>query len=133
MLMPMRIPFISWLCNNVMIHVPLIKHLCLNQWIIARPQAVAVDPTKIKVSVVIPCRNEQGNVEAAVLRIADMGQGTEIIFVEGNSEDDTLQEIKRVIETYPLKNIKLFVQDGKGKGDAVRKGFAHASGDILMI
>lgn len=133
MLMPMYIPLISWFCNKILMQVPLIKHACLSQWIIARPQAVSRNPATIKVSVVIPCRNEQGNVEDAVLRIPHMGGGTEIIFVEGNSTDQTLQEIKRVAGAYPEKNISWMVQDGKGKGDAVRKGFAHATGDILMI
>src|SRR5207237_521785 len=68
-----------------------------------------------------------------VLRTPTMGATTEIIFVEGNSRDNTLEEIKRVTEQYPEKNVSWYVQDGKGKGDAVRKGFAHAKGDILMI
>lgn len=133
MMMPVYIPLISWFCNKILIHIPFVKRLCLHQWIIARPQAVNRNPDTIKVSVVIPCRNEQGNVEDAVLRIPHMGAGTEIIFVEGNSTDNTLQEIKRVAQAYPEKNISWMVQDGKGKGDAVRKGFAHAMGDILMI
>ena len=55
------------------------------------------------------------------------------IFVEGGSEDNTLKEINRVIDTYPDKDIKVFQQEGSGKGDAVRKGFSHARCDILMI
>ncbi len=133
MMMPTYIPLISWICNKLLIHIPLVEHACLNQWIIARPQAVARNAHATTVSVVIPCRNEQGNVEQAVLRIPHMGANTEIIFVEGNSTDQTLQEIKRVAAAYPEKNISWMVQDGKGKGDAVRKGFAHAKGDILMI
>ena len=85
------------------------------------------------VSVIIPCRNEQGNVEEAIKRCPQMGISTEFIFVEGHSADDTLVEIKRVAESYCEKDIKFFVQDGAGKGDAVRKGFAQATGDILMI
>lgn len=88
---------------------------------------------KIATTILIPCRNEKGNIEAAVLRTLSLGVATEIIFVEGNSTDGTLEEIKRVAASYSEKNIRWFVQDGKGKGDAVRKGFAHATGDILMI
>lgn len=133
MIMPTYIPLLSWICNKLVIHIPGIKHASLNQWIIARPEAAGRDANSVSVSVVIPCRNEQGNVEDAVLRIPQMGAKTEIIFVEGNSTDQTLQEIKRVADLYPEKNIAWMVQDGKGKGDAVRKGFAHANGDILMI
>lgn len=85
------------------------------------------------VSVIIPCRNERGNIEAAVLRTPVMGAKTEIIFVEGHSKDDTIGEIKRVVAAYPDKTISWCVQTGKGKGDAVRAGFAAAQGDVLMI
>jgi len=84
--------------------------------------------------VVVPCRNERGNIEDAVRRIPPLGSHTEIIFVEGNSSDGTEEEIRRVIAAYPGKDIRLVPQgEGRGKGDAVRKGFAAASGDILMI
>lgn len=88
---------------------------------------------KQTVSIIIPCRNEKGNIESAIKRCPVMGGKTEIIFIEGNSADGTLEEIKRVVSHYPEKKIRWFTQDGVGKGDAVRKGFAHATGDILMI
>lgn len=64
-----------------------------------------------------------------------MGKWDELIFVEGNSSDDTKKEIKRVIQKYQKeRNLVLIDQGrGRGKGDAVRKGFAKARGDILMI
>ena len=71
--------------------------------------------------------------EPAIQRIPPFGKHQEIIFVDGHSTDGTPEEIKRVIQGYPDKDIKFFVQDGRGKGDAVRKGFAAAGGDILMI
>lgn len=135
MMLPMYIPVLSTIFNALLVHVPLIKRLCLNEWIIARPYEAAVTKALIEstVSVIVPCRNEKGNVEAAVTRCPVMGAKTEIIFVEGNSADGTLDEIKRVCEKYPDRNVSWYVQDGKGKGDAVRKGFAHATGDVLMI
>jgi glycosyltransferase involved in cell wall biosynthesis len=105
-------------------------------------QLVGVVPAKaepakavqdVTVSVIIPCRNERGNIEAAVKRTLVMGAKTEIIFVEGHSQDDTVGEIKRVAAAYPDKNISWCIQPGKGKGDAVRAGFAMATGDVLMI
>jgi glycosyltransferase involved in cell wall biosynthesis len=85
-------------------------------------------------SVIIPCRNERGNIEEAVKRTPELGAHTELIFVEGNSTDGTAEEIGRVIAAYPARDIKLIPQgEGRGKGDAVRKGFAAAKGDILMI
>jgi glycosyltransferase involved in cell wall biosynthesis len=89
---------------------------------------------KYSVSVIVPARNEKGNIENAVKQIPQMGSHTEIIFVEGHSSDDTLSEIQRVCAAYKDRlDVKYTVQDGKGKGDAVRKGFGMASGDILMI
>jgi glycosyltransferase involved in cell wall biosynthesis len=85
------------------------------------------------VTVVCPCRNEQGNVEDVVRRVPRLGAHTELIFVEGHSRDATLAECRRVAETHPDRDIKVMVQSGIGKGDAVRLGFAYATGDLLMI
>jgi glycosyltransferase involved in cell wall biosynthesis len=85
------------------------------------------------VSVIIPTRNEAGNIEAAVLRTPELGAGTELIFVEGHSKDDTWQQIQRVAREHPERRIRIMQQTGRGKGDAVRLGFAAATGDILMI
>lgn len=134
-LFPVYIPVLSWLLNKYLAHLPLFNALCLTGTIVARqPQNLIESGREMSVSVIIPARNEQGNIEDAVRRVPDMGSHTEIIFVEGNSNDDTLEEIKRVAGAYEeQRDIKWMVQDGKGKGDAVRKGFEHASGDILMI
>ena len=98
-----------------------------------RQDASPIDPSAVSCSVVVPCRNERENIEKAVLRIPKMGKQTEIIFVEGHSNDGTLAECKRMKEKYRDKLIKVFVQNGEGKADAVRKGFEHASSDVLMI
>jgi SAM-dependent methyltransferase len=85
------------------------------------------------VSVVIPARNEAGNIAAAVARTGELGAGTELIFVEGHSHDGTWEEIQRVAAANPQRTIRTLRQTGRGKGDAVRAGFAAATGDILMI
>ncbi len=85
------------------------------------------------VSVIIAARNEAGHLAELLSRIPEMGAGTEIIFVEGNSTDNTYEAIKNLVNEHPQKNLKLFKQTGKGKGDAVRLGFEKATGDILMI
>ncbi|MBW1937080.1 MAG: glycosyltransferase, partial [Deltaproteobacteria bacterium] len=82
-------------------------------------------------TILIPCKNEKGNIEPAIKRLPEFGSHQGIIFVEGGSTDGTKEEIERVIQAYPEKDIKLIVQDGVGKGDAVRKGFSEATGDIL--
>jgi ubiquinone/menaquinone biosynthesis C-methylase UbiE len=111
---------------------PLLQWFCLTVFLVARPRLTR-PPKQLKVSVVIPARNEAGNIAAAVARTAELGGGTELIFVEGNSRDHTWQEIQRVAAAHPERNIKILQQPGRGKGDAVRAGFAVATGDILMI
>lgn len=139
MLVPLNIPLVAPLFNRIISHLPLMGYVSLNDYIFARPMPEdghASDDwrTRYSVSVVIPARNESGNIRAAVERLPEMGSHTEIIFVEGNSTDDTWQEIGRVCKEYEgRRDVKMAQQDGRGKGDAVRKGYAMASGDILMI
>ena len=131
-LMPKKIPLIATVLNRFAVILPGINRLCLAQYVVGR--VLGLQTCKAySISIVIPCRNERGNIEAAVTRLPAFGMHQEIIFVDGHSNDGTIEEIERVIKKYPHKDIKLFIQDGKGKGDAVRKGFAAATGDILMI
>ncbi|MGA7105485.1 MAG: bifunctional class I SAM-dependent methyltransferase/glycosyltransferase family 2 protein [Candidatus Deferrimicrobiaceae bacterium] len=134
LLFPIRIPILSTLCNRILANLPVLRELCLVQVVVARPAPVAVPEETLSCSVVIPARNERGNIEGAVARTPQMGARTELIFVEGNSSDGTAGEIVRVIAAHPDREIRLVRQgDGVGKGDAVRKGFAAATGDVLMI
>jgi SAM-dependent methyltransferase len=113
---------------------PLLQWFCLTIFLVARREPSGVPaPAPLPVSVVIPARNEAGNIAAAVARTPDMGAGTELIFVEGHSRDDTWAEIQRVAAANPHRRIRLLQQTGKGKGDAVRAGFAVATGEVLMI
>lgn len=134
MLIPFRIPLISSLFNRWISHLPFFNIFALNNYHFARPQPQNTDnwQSRYSVSVVIPARNESGNIQAAVDRVPEMGNHTEIIFVEGNSTDDTWETIQRVAKN-SVRDIKILQQDGRGKGDAVRKGYSIASGDILMI
>jgi SAM-dependent methyltransferase len=130
LLLPADIPLLSALCNRWL--APLLPALCLTDFTVARSAAHAPHGTG-RVSVIIPARNEAGNIEAAVRRMPSLGTGTEIIFVEGHSTDSTWDEIQRVVHAHPDKAILALRQTGRGKGDAVRAGFAAATGDILMI
>jgi SAM-dependent methyltransferase len=111
---------------------PLVPWSCLTVFCVARPVRTR-ETGPLTVSVVIPARNEAGNIEAAVRRTPEMGAGTELIFVEGHSKDNTWEEIERVARENPGKRIKTLRQPGSGKGDAVRAGFAVAEGDLFMI
>jgi SAM-dependent methyltransferase len=132
LLLPKHIPVLSTLFNKFLAHLPLVNKLCLCHYVVARPR-VRDTANIFSTTIVIPCRNEQGNIEAAVQRIPPFGGHQEIIFVDGHSTDGTPEEIQRVMAAYSGRDIRFLVQDGTGKGDAVRKGFAQAKGDILMI
>ncbi len=120
------------LLNRYVAILPVLRRVCLRNYVVARP---GPEPSKEKLSatVVVPCRNERGNIEAVVRRLPAFCDDIELIFVEGHSSDGSLEEIHRVIKAYHGYDIKVFVQDGSGKGDAVRKGFVNARGDILII
>jgi glycosyltransferase involved in cell wall biosynthesis len=113
--------------------LPLLNNLSLYRLYVLRKRGTAVT-TAPKVTVVVPARNESGNITNIIERTPVMGSGTELIFVEGGSKDDTAAAIARAIASYegPL-TLKSLTQTGKGKGDAVRLGFGHATGDLLMI
>ena len=132
LLIPKKIPWFSNFINRYFASLPGIRKLCLCRYIVARPINLR-ERKEFSTTILIPCRNEKGNVEAAVKRIPLFGGKQEILFIEGGSNDGTREEIERVVQAYPEKDIKLMVQDGQGKGDAVRKGFSAARGDILMI
>jgi SAM-dependent methyltransferase len=128
-LWPLRTPIIGQLLNRWL--APFLKHLCLTIFVVARPRQTR--SREFTCSVVIPARNEAGNIEAAVLRTPEMGAGTELIFIEGHSRDNTWDEIQRVISKYPHRKIVSLKQRSKGKGGAVREAFAHATGELLFI
>ena len=132
LLIPKWIPWLSNAINRYIGTLPGIRRLCLCRYIVARPANIRQE-RDFSTTILIPCKNEKGNVEPAIKRLPEFGSHQEIIFVEGGSTDGTKEEIQRVIQAYPEKDIKLIVQDGVGKGDAVRKGFSEATGDILMI
>ncbi|MBC7905453.1 MAG: glycosyltransferase [Rhodospirillaceae bacterium] len=131
-LIPAKLFGLGSLINRFLVPIPMLRRACLRNYVVARPSLdCALDNPSV--TVLVPCRNERGNVEEIVKRIPRFCDDIEILFVEGHSQDGTLDEINRVIAAYPEYDIKALVQDGKGKGDAVRKGFNAARGDLLMI
>lgn len=111
---------------------PFLGWFCLVIFLVARPVQTA-GRTIPSVSVIVPARNEAGNIDMIVARVPQMGAWTEIVFVEGNSSDDTWESIQKVIRDNPDKRIRAFQQKGKGKGDAMRTGYAEAAGDLFII
>jgi SAM-dependent methyltransferase len=112
---------------------PLLPWFCLSNFVVARPGSAGPEALAPSVSVVIPARNEEGNIEEALRRLPRMGSFTEVIFVEGHSRDRTWAEIQRAMPLYTEFRYTAIQQTGIGKGNAVREAFARATGEILMI
>ena len=136
LLVPAYIPLISYLANRFLAPLPGFRLFNLVNIAVVRPLGLAKSEgdKPPSVSVIIPARNEAGNIEAAILRTPRMGPDDEIIFIEGHSTDNTWETICELKEKYQAThNIQIDRQEGAGKGDAVRKGFSMATKEILMI
>jgi hypothetical protein len=135
LLLPLPVPAVGDAVNRYLAKLPGWQRLSLYRIYVLRKRPLAPARSRpVKVTVVVPTRNEAGNVDGAISRTPVMGAGTELIFVEGGSTDGTWEHIQQAIASYqgPL-TLRAYQQTGKGKGDAVRLGFAQATGDLLMI
>jgi len=130
-LFPKYIPIFNFMFNTVFANLPLINSLNLIRISISRP--FEISDKQCSVSIIIPARNEFGNIENAILRVPEFGLSQEYIFIDGPSKDNTYEEMMRVKAAYPHKNIKVIKQTGDGKGNAVQEGFDLATGEMLMI
>jgi SAM-dependent methyltransferase len=112
---------------------PLLNWFCLTMFLVARPAPQHRPRVARSVTVIVPARNEAGNIPEAVRRIPPMGESTEIIFIEGHSKDHTWAAIEQAVRDNPHLDIKAMRQTGKGKGNAVREAMDAAGGDVVMI
>jgi len=134
MIFPLYIPLISELMNNVLAKLPLLKLLSINNYTFAKALPKNAIEKDLSVSVIVPARNESGNIQNLLDRLPQLGCSTELIFVESGSTDDTWEKIQAVQNpSTTLFKIQAIQIDEKGKAPAVRKGFDLASGDVLMI
>ena len=134
-LIPFYVPLVSRWVNKWLAPLPVIRLLAFGHLTVLR-KSNFLEVSK-SVSVVIAARNESGNIKQLLDRMPRLAESQEIVFVEGGSTDDTWKVIsdeatRRVEASYPF-SIKFLQQTGKGKGDAVRKGFDSATGEILII
>jgi SAM-dependent methyltransferase len=132
-LMPKYIPLVSAFLNRFVAKLPLIRNLCMIEVLVARLVPPPLNTRDVSVSVIVPCRNERGNIEIAALRTPEMGRFTEIIFCDDKSTDGTLEEMHRVRQAYPQKRIRIVEGPGVCKSKNVWAGFEAATGDILTI
>lgn len=133
-LLPFNLPLLAPLLNRGAVRLPGLRHLGSTLCITARPRRAPPLTAAVACSVIVPARNESGNIRAALERIPVLGRGTEVIFVEGHSRDDTWAVIQREVAAYRGPHrVRALQQPGKGKWDAVHAGFAVAQGEVLVI
>ncbi len=128
------IPFITDFINRLLLYIYPFNHLAFMQTIVARKIRTTICDRSV--SIIVPARNEEGNIERLIKKLPPVGTTCEVIFVEGHSKDNTLLEIKRCIKKYSKMlpfSFKVIKQTGVGKANAVRGGFDAAIGDILII
>ena len=133
---PAYVPLLSDLLNRYVGRLPGIEWLSLMYGLVARPSPARFPgdrASRPSTSVIIPCRNEAGHVRSLVARLPDLGPNAEFLFVEGHSTDDTLAVLRQVLAENPTRPFRLLKQEGRGKGDAVRLGFARARGEVVLI
>jgi len=80
--------------------------------------------SKWKVSIIIPTKNEEETIDEVLTKIKPYGD--EIIVIDGHSSDNTKKIVKK-------HRIKFFLDNGKGKGAAVRLGLEIASNPIVVF
>jgi len=132
--MPFGVPLLSPFFNRFLANMPFFKELGLVQYIVAREIPARPKASEYSVSVMVPCRDEAGNMERLFAELPQLGKGTELVFVDGNSSDGTVEKIKEQAAKHPEIPVKVLLQGGAfGKADAVRKGFDACTGDVLMI
>ena len=131
-LSPLRLFGLGRIVNKFVAPWPIIRQFCLRHYSVCRSLRRLGCDLK-SASVIIPARNERGNIEPAVRRIPRFADVMEIIFVEGHSRDGTWEEIQRVAKMFSNVNIRALRQPGKGKADAVFAACSVANGDVLLI
>lgn len=147
-LFPWKLGPFSRTLNRWLTPLPLLRHLAVATVTIARHvpdhSARRADGSgggessmnRPSLSIVVPARNEAGNIDRILSEVPVMSARQELIFVEGNSTDGTwevLQDRVNRAEHQFGMSVRAVQQTGRGKGDAVRLGFDLASGDVLMI
>lgn len=133
-LIPVYVPLLTWFANRWL--APLLPWLCQKSYVVSRLWPLDDMGGRPTISIVVPARNEEGNIKNLLDRLPVLAPLQEVIFVEGHSADKTWEEIQNQMETHPRRktfDLRALQQTGRGKADAVRLGFKEATGDIVMI
>jgi hypothetical protein len=129
---PLRLLGLGALLNTLLEGLPVARNFAASMFLVLRP--LGKQQGRPSLSIVIPARDERGNIEPALQRLPDFGAAVEVVFVEGHSSDGTWEEIQRVAALpWPRVTVRALRQPGKGKADAVREGFAACAHDLVTV
>jgi SAM-dependent methyltransferase len=131
-LIPKKIPGISSWVNQFVARLPIFNSLCFMQYVIAKPANATVPGSSLSCSVIIPCYNEEGNIEECIRRVPKMGRFTEILVVNDGSKDGTLRVVEGLKTEFPNLTVVTY-EKNRGKGNAVLEGMRRSKGDVMMI
>src|SRR5207244_8342070 len=132
-ILPKYVPLVSAFLNRFCARLPLLKRLCMTQVVVGRLVPPPVPKEELSVSVIVPCRDEIGNVEDAAQRIPQLGRQTEIIFCDDQSTDGTEAELLRVQSLYLDKHISLERRPSVCKSGNDWTGLVAAAGYVVII
>ena len=133
---PFRLFGLGSLANRVLPVVPLLRWLAFTCVATFRPVPVRETAKDPSLSIIVPARNEEGNIDDCLRRLPDFPDvPVEVIFVEGNSSDNTWPVIERAAANSVGGRVRVraYRQTGRGKQDAVRLGIEKATNDLVMI
>lgn len=132
LLFPKWIPILSYIMNSIGVRIWGLNRLSAVQYMIIQPEFKKTFDLGLGCSVIIPCHNEEDNIESAVRRIPSMGKETEIIVVNDGSTDGTAEKVRALQKE--ISNLKLVdYSPNRGKGQAVKQGFDAATQEVIMI
>lgn len=131
---PLKAGFLGPILNHFFSTIPVLDFLKLDQFIVGRFNKPFTQlKSSSSLSICLTVKDEEHNIEPIVSSLPVLCENQEILFVEGNSTDNTAKEIERMKMLFPHKNIRLIKQPGKGQGDAIHTGFKEAKGEIIIL
>lgn len=130
--LPFQLLGLGNLVNRWLPLIPLLRYLAFVAVVVLRPTIARNERPSL--SIIIPARNERGNIQPLLERLPSLETRTEVILVEGHSADDTWPEIERAVARgKPGVTLVALQQPGIGKNDAVRVGMSRATHEVAVI
>lgn len=131
--LPFNIPIITTIVNRIF-RLPILNFFCMmNFTVIKKKNVNDKNHYKKKISVIIPCKNEEKNIQIIKDNFYKLGDKTEFIFGDDKSTDNTIGEIKKIKINDDDIEIKTYEGPGICKSENVYKGIENATGDIILI